>query len=233
MTLKITRATKSFGKKKVLDNLELDVAQGEIVGLFGRNGSGKSTLLKMVFGTLSQSNRGFHSATRADALTLTIDGKECLPRHIIPKQLIAYLPQHKFLPSRMSIRNIIPLYFQDEETLDAIFYAPTLSKFEHLPPAKLSTGQRKYVEILMVSHLPHPFLMLDEPFSMIDPLYAELIEENLTALKEKKGILLTDHYYRHVLRIADRNFLIKDGSIRAVAGEAALREQGYLPEPRM
>ncbi|WP_173021586.1 ATP-binding cassette domain-containing protein [Lewinella sp. W8] len=232
MKLSIRNATKSFGKKWVFSDLSLEVSRGEIVGLFGRNGSGKSTLLRMIFGTLSRSNRGFRSATRSDALRLTMDEKMIAPKRVIPDQWVAYLPQHKFLPARMRIRNIVPLYFQDEETLDSIFYAPTVSQIENRTPAELSVGQRKYVEILLVAHLPHPFLLLDEPFSMIDPQYAELIEERLTELKKSKGILLTDHYYRHVLRIADRNFLLKDGSIHPVAGERALREGGYLPAPR-
>lgn len=221
MKLSITNATKSFGKKWVFSDLSLEVSRGEIVGLFGRNGSGKSTLLRMIFGTL-----------RSDALRLTMDEKMIAPKRVIPDQWVAYLPQHKFLPARMRIRNIVPLYFQDEGTLDSIFYAPTVSQIENRTPAELSVGQRKYVEILLVAHLPHPFLLLDEPFSMIDPQYAELIEERLTELKKSKGILLTDHYYRHVLRIADRNFLLKDGSIHPVAGERALRERGYLPGPR-
>jgi ABC-type lipopolysaccharide export system ATPase subunit len=217
MVLKIDEAAKSFAGKEILKDVSLELHTGEIVGLFGRNGSGKSTLLKMIFGTL-----------KADKIKMVLSGKEVRQKNIIPEQRIAYLPQERFLPKHLKIRDIIPLYFQEEAALDRIFYAPAVTKFEKLKPDELSVGQLKYIEILLISNLEHPFLLLDEPFSMIDPLYKDLIKELLLKLKSTKGILITDHYYEDVLQITDRNYIISDGAIKNIASKEELKEYGYL-----
>lgn len=217
MRLKITGAAKAFRNKKVLVDVNLSINTGQIIGLFGRNGSGKSTLLKMIFGVL-----------KPDTLQLQIDDKHISPHEIIPNQLIAYLPQERFLPPRVTVRNLIPMYHQDPATLDSIFYAPGVAGFEQLPCGKLSIGQMKYLEMLLISHCEHPFLLLDEPFSMMDPKYKDLIKELLLNLKQAKGMLLTDHYYNDVLQISDLNYLLQEGKASPVAGEEELQKHGYL-----
>lgn len=218
MILKVAAATKSFGKMKILRSANLQLASGEIVGLFGRNGSGKSTLLKMIFGK-----------QKADSIDLSIDDKPYLPKKIIPRQLIAYLPQEHFLPTRVSVRKIITLcYAHSPEILDRIFYSPGIHEIEEILVGKLSQGQAKYLELLLIAYLNHPFLLLDEPFSMVDPKYVELIQELLLQLKPSKGILLTDHYYKNVLSVTDRNYLLKDGYINTVSGKEELKVNGYL-----
>ena len=74
-----------------------------------------------------------------------------------------------------------------------------------------------------------PFLMLDEPFSMVEPLYKDLIKELLIQLKTKKGIIITDHYYNDVFSVTDRNLMLKDGQLFAVNGKNDLTAHGYLP----
>ncbi len=221
MELKVSNAAKSFGKKALFQGLNFTLKQGEVLGLFGRNGSGKSTLLKMIFGV-----------TKADAIRLEVGEQTVAPKDIIPKRLIAYLPQERFVPKRMLVRDMIAMCHQDEATLDKIFYSPGITKMETQRCGQLSEGQLKYLEILLIAYLDHPFLMLDEPFSMIDPLYKDLIKELITGLKTTKGILLTDHYYDDVLQIADRSYLLHEGAIREVQGEEELRKEGYLPGKR-
>ena len=220
MNLEVNKITKSFGANKVLDNTQLHLQQDEIVGIFGRNGSGKSTLLKIIFGTL-----------KAQKVELKINAKFIPQNKIIPQKWIAYLPQFNFLPKNTIIRNIIPMYFQDGDQQDKIFYSPKVAEFEGLRPAELSIGQLKYLEILLIANLPHPFIILDEPFSMVDPLFKELIKEQLIKLKPTKGIIITDHYYKDVLQITDRNYLLKDGSILPVSNELELSRYGYLSCP--
>lgn len=217
MILKVSGASKSFGKKDVFHDVNLWAETGEIVGLFGRNGSGKSTLLKMMFGVLE-----------ADSLRLQIDDINYRPNEIIPNRLIAYLPQDRFLPPGLTVRNLVPMYYKAPEILDKIFYAPGVADFEQTQCGKLSGGQRKYLEILLIAYLSHPFLLLDEPFSMIDPKYKDLIKELLLNLKEDKGILLTDHYFQDVLQVSGRNYLLNNGQILEVKGEKELRKYGYL-----
>jgi ABC-2 type transport system ATP-binding protein len=215
--LHIQNARKSFGKKEVLKNVSLSLAQGEIISLFGRNGSGKSTLLKILFGTL-----------KADSITLQIDGKKIHPKEIIPNRHIGYLPQDNFLPKHLKVRDVIPLFHQDGDDQDLIFRVPFVEKVAKRKVGTLSLGELRYLELLLVAHLDHPFLLLDEPFSMIEPLYKQVIKDFLFSLKAKKGILLTDHYYRDVLDISDRNLVLVDGNTQIVNGVADLKRLGYI-----
>ena len=215
--LQVKSVYKSFGKKSLLEDISFDLKTGEILGVFGRNGSGKSSLLKMIFGILP-----------ANHIQIKIDSEIIPVSEIIPNQLIAYLPQDSFLPKGMTVRNVIPLFCDEEDKQNKVFYAPGVSKFDSIKVGKLSTGQLKYLEILLISSLDHPFLMLDEPFTMLEPLYINLIKELFLKLKEHKGILLTDHYYSHVLEITDGNFLLKDGIKQDIFSKTDLIKNGYI-----
>ena len=215
--LHIQQVRKKFGKKEILKDVSLQFAQGEIVSLFGRNGSGKSTLLKIVFGTL-----------KADTIQLTINGKKILPRDIIPNQLIGYLPQDHFLPRHLKVRDVIPLFHTGGDDQDRIFRAPFVEKIATRKIGTLSLGELRYLELLLVAHLEHPFLLLDEPFSMIEPLYKEVIKEFLLSLKAKKGILLTDHYYSDVLDISDRHLVMVNGVCKTAESVEDLKRLGCL-----
>jgi len=215
--LQLYYARKAFGAKKVLTNVSFELAQGEIIGIFGRNGSGKSTLLKILFSTL-----------KADALDLRINDLPIKQFQIIPEQHIGYLPQDNFLPKHLKVRDVIPLFFEKGEEQDLVFRAPFVERIATTKIGLLSMGERRYLELLLIAHLPHPFLLLDEPFSMIEPLYKEKIKEFLIKLKAKKGIILTDHYYADVLEISDRNLVLVNGESTSAADEKALRGLGYL-----
>lgn len=215
--LQLYYARKAFGAKKVLTNVSIELAQGEIIGIFGRNGSGKSTLLKILFSTL-----------KADALDLRINDLPIKQSQIIPEQHIGYLPQDNFLPKHLKVRDVIPLFFEKGEEQDLVFRAPFVERIATTKIGLLSMGERRYLELLLIAHLPHPFLLLDEPFSMIEPLYKEKIKEFLIKLKAKKGIILTDHYYADVLEISDRNLVLVNGESTSAADEKALRGLGYL-----
>lgn len=216
-SLQLHSVRKSFGKKTILKEVSFTLAQGEIISLFGRNGSGKSTLLKILFGTL-----------KANAIRLQIDGKNISPKEVIPKQLIGYLPQDHFLPKHLKVRDVIPLFYADGDDQDRIFRAPFVEKIATRKIGTLSLGELRYLELLLVAHLEHPFLLLDEPFSMIEPLYKEAIKEFLLSLKAKKGILLTDHYYRDVLDISDHHMVIVDGISQTAENIEDLKKLGYL-----
>ena len=215
--LRIEHLTKTFGSRKLLHNTGFDISTGDIMGIFGRNGCGKSTLLKILFGII-----------KADSLSIEHNGKPFRPEDVIPHQLIGYLAQEPFLPTHLKVRDIIPLYYPDSAGQDKIFYAPNIHKMADTKAGQLSMGELRYFELLMVAHLPHPFLMLDEPFSMVEPLYKEKIKELLYSLKEKKGIIVTDHYYRDVLEISNKNVLLKDGTLHTVNNEADLISHGYI-----
>ncbi|WP_369692829.1 ATP-binding cassette domain-containing protein [Flavobacterium psychrotrophum] len=201
----------------MLNNISFELNTGEILGLFGSNGCGKSTLLKILFGK-----------EKAEKITLTYDGTEVKTKDVISKQLISYLPQDQFLPKHLKVRDIISLYFTDSAGQDKIFYAPNIHKIANIVAGKLSMGELRYFELLLIANLPHPFLLLDEPFSMVEPLYKEKIKELLFSLTHKKGIIVTDHYYKDVLEISNKNFLLKDGALHSIKNEAGLTSLGYL-----
>jgi ABC-type multidrug transport system ATPase subunit len=215
--LKVTEIKKSYGKKIILKNINLECRAGEITGIFGRNGTGKSTLLKLIFGTV-----------KADSILIKINSESISQKAIIPSKRIGYLPQDTFLPKERKVREIIPFFFPKGDEQDKIFYSPQVSSFEKIKIGKLSLGQLRYLELLIIGNLNHQFLMLDEPFSMIEPIYKDVIKGLLLELKKTKGIILTDHYYNDVLEITDKNFVIKDSEMIKIIDKNDLVKYEYL-----
>jgi ABC-type multidrug transport system ATPase subunit len=215
--LKVTDLNKSYGNKTILKNIDLDCKIGEIIGIFGRNGTGKSTLLKLIFGTV-----------KADSISIEINYEIIHQEAIISSKKIGYLPQDTFLPKERRVREIIPLFYPNGDDQDKIFYSPQVSSFEKIKIGKLSLGQLRYLELLIIGNLNHKFLMLDEPFSMIEPIYKDVIKNLLLELKKSKGIILTDHYYNDVLEITDKNFVLKDAEKIEIMDKDDLVKYEYL-----
>ncbi|MFD2603596.1 ATP-binding cassette domain-containing protein [Flavobacterium suzhouense] len=217
-TLTISELAKNFKSKSVLDYIAFECKTGDIIGILGRNGTGKSTLLKILFGTL-----------KADKIRVSIDGKNISPEEIIPQQKIAYLPQESFLPKSLKVRDIAPLYFKEGDKQDKILYDPLIARMANTKAGNLSMGELRYFELMLISTLPHPFLMLDEPLSMVEPLYREKIKEKLLSLKTTKGIIMTDHYYDDILETANNCLLLRNGRLITVNSIDDLIGNGYLP----
>ena len=216
-TLSIKNVHKSFGKKTVLNNVTLSVSKGEILALYGRNGCGKSTLLKTLFGTLKANN-----------IELLVNGTATTPKASRLNKIIAYIPQHPFLPSSQKVRDIIPMYHQDQELQDAVFYDPYIASFTARRVSELSLGQRRYFEVVLLANSSHPFLLIDEPFSMIEPLHKERLKDFLNSIKKTKGIIITDHYYNDVLEVSTQNIILKDGLINTITTKEDLLKYDYL-----
>jgi ABC-type lipopolysaccharide export system ATPase subunit len=218
----VNKLSKKFKKRMILSDISFRIKTGEILGIFGRNGCGKSTLLKILFGTL-----------RADDENILMNNECFNSSKNIERMNISYLPQDSFLPKDLKVRDVIPIFYKDGDAQDKIFYDPRIAKFERQKIRTLSLGERRYFEILLISRLPHQFLLLDEPFSMVEPLYQDSIKELLFQLKKEKGILITDHYYRNVLEVSDRKMFIKDGKAIEFENEIDLMKNGYLPQSRI
>lgn len=216
--LAVHSVTKSFGKNEVLKDISLSCKTGEVLGIFGRNGSGKSTLLKIMFGILN-----------ADALDATLNEVILVPSEVIKNQSIGYLPQHHFLPKWPRVRDIVPIYHQSEEKQDLVFYDPGVAKIASKRIGELSLGELKYFECILIASKNHPFIMLDEPFSMLDPLQKEGLKSFLNKVQHQKGIIITDHYYADVLEISTKNIVITEGKSTPIEGVADLIKMNYLP----
>lgn len=174
-------------------------------------------MLKTIFGTV-----------KADSILIKINSEIISQKDVIPSKKIAYLPQDSFLPKEKKVRSVIPLFFPNGDDQNKIFYSPQVSSFEKIKIGKLSLGQLRYLELLIIGNLNHSFLMLDEPFSMIEPIYKDVIKNLLLELKESKGIILTDHYYYDVLDISNKNFVMKDAEKIEILDKDDLVKYKYL-----
>lgn len=222
MKLEVSKINITFGNKKILNNISFECSTGDIIGVFGRNGSGKSSLLKTIFGTI-----------KADDILIKIDHKNILKEKIISDKLIAYLPQNTFLPKEKKVRDIIPLFFNKSKDQEKIFYDTKITSFEKQKIGTLSIGELRYLEILLIGSLNHPFLLLDEPFSMVEPNYIKIISDLLLKLKQEKGIIITDHYYNDVLKITNLNFILKDGEKFPIQNKYDLMKYNYLSKNKI
>ncbi|MES2808820.1 MAG: ATP-binding cassette domain-containing protein [Bacteroidota bacterium] len=213
--LAVKSVVHSFGAKKVLDEVRFECNTGDIIGLFGRNGAGKSTLFNILFGTL-----------KPNAMEIYIDGKLFEPSKEQGK-LIGYHTQGVMLPRLSKVSDIISMYLPLHKQ-DEVCFAPGVNEMHYKRIHELSLGQQRYLQFLLILGLDHPFMILDEPFSMVEPLYKNLIKEKLLAKRADKGILISDHYYRDILDIADKSLLLKDGTLITIQNNQELIDLGYL-----
>ncbi|MBC5773999.1 ATP-binding cassette domain-containing protein [Pontibacter sp. KCTC 32443] len=207
----------SFGHRQLLTDIYVSCKTGEIVGLLGRNGCGKTTLLKIIFGTLSTHNKH-----------IRINGKVYHEPYKSP-DLLAYLPQHDFLPVNTKLHRIIDLYHTDPEKREAIKLDGRIQKHLTKYADELSKGELRYFELQLLLQKDVKFLLLDEPFSGIEPLYVEYIEELLRSHLGDKGFIITDHDYQSVLRVSNRIILLSEGYCRPITYMKELYQWGYIP----
>jgi len=214
--LEVCNLKHSFGKKTVLNDVNLTGDLGQIIGVFGRNGSGKSTLLNILFKQL-----------RLQSGTILINNQP-LKSVLYRSQVIGYLPQNLILPRELKVRDAIAMCCPDGEAQDLIFYAKGIAAISNKYVYQLSQGNLKYLSALIVVNLPHPILLLDEPFSMIDPLIKESFRDLLIQKKKEKLIILTDHYYQDVFDISDKKIVIDNGVSYPANSLTDLRSHSYL-----
>lgn len=175
-TLDVKSVIHFFGKRQILSDISFTCRTGNVIGIFGRNGTGKSTLLKILFGTLL-----------ADNSEVYLDN-QIADNKISLNKFIAYHHQEVFLPKNSIVKNLIPLYFPDGEDQNKLFYDKRINKIESKKVEALSIGEQRYLQFVLILHLNHYFVLLDEPFSMVEPLYKDLIKEKIEAYRHQKGL---------------------------------------------
>jgi ABC-type multidrug transport system ATPase subunit len=205
-----------FKKTTLLNNLDLNIEEGKILGILGRNGCGKSSLMNVIFGKF-----------KADAIA-HFDRKAIQLRDHLKHQLVAYLPQDPFMIDSRTVVDAVQMWYPNPEDQDKILYEPLIHKVHHVKVRALSMGERRFLEFLLVIHSTRPFILLDEPFSMLAPLQIERVKEIITAVKPYKGIIMSDHYYENVLHMADSCFVLKDSILIAVNDYKDLRANLYM-----
>jgi len=213
--------TKSYKGRKVVDGISLRIDQGEVVGLLGPNGAGKTTSFYIIVGLV-----------RPDAGQVMLDGAEItgLPMYLRARAGISYLPQEPSIFRKltveeniMAVLETLPLTaHQRRERLEELLEELGLQQVRRSYAYLLSGGERRRVEIARSLVISPAFILLDEPFSGIDPLTVTDIQNIILQLKNSGiGILLTDHNVRETLQVTDRAYIINGGRIfRAGTPEA-------------
>jgi lipopolysaccharide export system ATP-binding protein len=211
--LKVQSLEKTYGKKKVVDNITLQVNPGEIVGLLGPNGAGKTTTFYIIAGIIN-----------ADNGKVFLDEEEItnLPIHMRAKKGIAYLPQEQSIFRRLTVEDNIRLVLEEnnyskdeiESIIDQLLHEFQIEGLRNQKASVLSGGEKRRLEIARTLSLSPRFILLDEPFAGVDPILVSDIQNMVVKLKEKGiGIIITDHNVREALKICDRAYVISNGKI--------------------
>jgi lipopolysaccharide export system ATP-binding protein len=211
--LKCENLRKAFRKKKVVNDVEVEVLGGEVVGLLGPNGAGKTTIFYMIVGLL-----------QADGGKIFLNGEEItlLPMYLRARKGIGYLAQEPSVfrkltveENLMAILETLPISKGERmRRLDDFLSDLGLSSLRKQKAFSLSGGERRRVEITRALVLSPSFILLDEPFAGIDPIAVLDIQGIVRQLKSKGiGIIITDHNVRETLGVCDRAYIINEGSI--------------------
>lgn len=213
MVLRTEGLVKRYGKRTVVNDVSIDVKQGEIVGLLGPNGAGKTTSFYMTTGLIVP-----------NAGNIYLDDREITnyPVYKRARAGIGYLPQEACVFRKMSVEdNIMSVlemtdltHQQQLDKLEELIDDFGLHKFRKNLGDQLSGGERRRTEIARCLAINPRFIMLDEPFAGVDPIAVEDIQHIVWRLKYRNiGILITDHNVQETLTITDRAYLLFEGRI--------------------
>ena len=230
-TLQTTEITKSYRGRKVVDNVSIWVKQGEVVGLLGPNGAGKTTSFYMIVGLISP-----------DSGRIMLDDLDITPLAMYQRARkgISYLPQEASVFRKLSVEDNLMAILQASrhdlnrrqrrDRMNRLIEQLGLEQVRKSKGYVLSGGERRRVEIARSLVIEPSFLLLDEPFSGIDPIQVLELQKIIFDLKQSGiGILVTDHNVRETLAVTDRAYIINDGRIFRSGSPEAL---GADPEVR-
>ncbi len=212
-SLRAVGLEKSYGRKKVVDSVSVRVEQGEIVGLLGRNGAGKTTTFSMILGLVPQdSGRIF---LRDEDIT-------DLPMYLRARKGLILLPQEPSAFRKMTVAENLLAVLETRPPgagsrtarVSGALEEFGLEKLAEARALTLSGGERRRLEIARAMVMDPDFILLDEPFTGIDPLSVRDLQGIIRGLRDKGiGILLTDHAVREALEITDRTYILEAGRI--------------------
>ncbi len=213
MILKTTNIVKEYKGRKVVDNVNIKVSQGEIVGLLGPNGAGKTTCFYMMVGLI-----------KSDLGSILLNDKNISnkPMYERAKLGIGYLAQEASVFRKLTVEDNIKAVLEigslskldQNKKLEELIEEFSLQKVRKNRGDLLSGGERRRTEIARALATDPKFLLLDEPFAGVDPIAVEEIQKIIFQLKNKNiGVLITDHNVQETLAITDRTYLMFEGSI--------------------
>lgn len=211
--LVVKNIAKSFGKRQVVRDVSLNLQRGEVVGLLGPNGAGKTTCFYMIMGLIG-----------VDSGSISIDGEDVtrLPMYQRARLGVGYLPQEQSIFRGMTVEEnvmaVAELVEKDRAArmaqVDSLLSELHVEHLRHQAATSLSGGERRRVEIARALASRPSFMLLDEPFTGIDPLAISDISDLVRYLKQRGlGVLITDHQVRETLQIVDRAYVMYDGEV--------------------
>jgi lipopolysaccharide export system ATP-binding protein len=213
LKLQAVELSKSYRGRKVVDDVEVEIGQGEVVGLLGPNGAGKTTTFYMLVGL-----------ARPDSGRVLLNDNEItdLPMYLRARSGISYLPQEPSVfrqltseQNLLAVLETLPLTpEQQRDRLEELLVQMGLETVRTSKAYTLSGGERRRLEIARSLTLQPHFILLDEPFSGIDPLTVKDLQEIIRDLAHTGiGVLITDHNVRETLSVTDRAYISKSGKI--------------------
>jgi len=212
-TLQTVEISKSYSGRRVVDNVSVRVEQGEVVGLLGPNGAGKTTSFYIIVGLISPESG--HVLLDDQPITQ-------LPMYLRARRGVSYLPQEPSVFRKLSVEDNLMAILQTlpisgrevRERMKNLIDDLGLETVRHSKGYMLSGGERRRVEIARSLVLQPDFILLDEPFSGIDPLQVLELQRIIGDLKRRGiGILVTDHNVRETMAVTDRAYIISNGRI--------------------
>ncbi|HIF30031.1 MAG: LPS export ABC transporter ATP-binding protein [bacterium] len=212
-TLSAKNLKKNYSQKSVVNNIDINLEKGEIVGLLGPNGAGKTTTFYMITGMI-----------RPSSGTIFLDNVDItnLPMYKRARMGIGYLAQEPSIFGKLTVENnlkivletVLPKDIDQNNLIDELLDQFNINHLRKSLGSSLSGGERRRVEICRTLALKPDFVLLDEPFAGVDPIAVEDIQQMIMSLKKKNiGVLITDHNVRETLSITDRSYLLHSGEI--------------------
>jgi lipopolysaccharide export system ATP-binding protein len=228
LKLQAIELSKSYRGRKVVDDVEVEIGQGEVVGLLGPNGAGKTTTFYMIVGL-----------ARPDSGRVLLNDNEItdLPMYLRARSGISYLPQEPSVfrqltseQNLLAVLETLPLTpEQQRDRLEELLVQMGLETVRTSKAYTLSGGERRRLEIARSLTLQPHFILLDEPFSGIDPLTVKDLQEIIRDLARTGiGVLITDHNVRETLNVTDRAYILKSGKIFRKGSPAELSEDAEV-----
>lgn len=211
--LRAENLSKRFGRRLVVNGVNLEVRSGEIIALLGRNGAGKTTTFLMMVGLI-----------KPDRGAIYLDGRD-ISRWTTPRRAnegISYLPQENSVFLKATVKENLRLILElqpgektaREELAGRLLDEFGLSSLSNQPAHSLSGGERRKLEICRALLLKPRFLLLDEPFTGIDPLTIQELQKMLTRLRDRGiGVVISDHNVRDTLQITRRVYILDEGEV--------------------
>ena len=213
LEIRTEELVKSYRGRRVVDGISVEVHEGEIVGLLGHNGAGKTTTFYMVVG-LVKPDRG----------RVLLNGKDVTRQPMFKRARggVGYLPQEPSVFRKLTVEENLRLVLQmihlsaaeQRARVEQLLKEFNVEHLRYQTGYQLSGGERRRVEIARALATRPSFILLDEPFTGIDPIEVHTIQQLVAQLKSRGiGVLITDHSVRETLATTDRAYIVKDGKI--------------------